>query len=299
MADPTNPPTNPIASAIASQNKMKNPVILGEGLPPLSEAVSSSLAANPRITDISRGPVRDLGNIEFGATPRQKTAATTVDVRSLPGNSAVTNSDKDMRVKIRVPSNYITPLTEGSSDKELSGLRFGGIIFPYTPQISYEHKAEYTTQQPLHSNYAINFYKNSSIGDITITGKFTVQNEKEGLIYLATVRLLRALTKMRWGGKIGDPDSGAPPPVCRLDGYGEFLFKNVPVVIHSFKNDLPDDVDFFTVGKDGNGPFGLNSVPTRSTISVTCKVAYSRAEMQQISVTKYLDPRALRGKGYL
>jgi hypothetical protein len=71
------------------------------------------------------------------------------------------------------------------------------------------------------------------------------------------------------------------------------------VVIHSFKNDLPDDVDFFTVGKDGNGPFGLNSVPTRSTISVTCKVAYSRAEMQEISVTKYLDPKALRGKGYL
>lgn len=299
MADPTNPPTNPIASAIASQNKMKNPVILGEGLPPLTEASKSYVAVNSRMADLSRGPVRDLGNIEFGATPRQTTAATTVDVRSLPGNSVVTNSDKDMRVKIRVPSNYITPLTEGSSDKELSGLRFGGIIFPYTPQISYEHKAEYTTQQPLHSNYAINFYKNSSIGDITITGKFTVQNEKEGLIYLATVRLLRALTKMRWGGKIGDPDSGAPPPVCRLDGYGEFLFKNVPVVINSFKNDLPDDVDFFTVGKDGNGPFGLNSVPTRSTISVTCKVAYSRAEMQEISVTKYLDPKALRGKGYL
>lgn len=299
MADPTNPPTNPIASAIASQNKMKNPVILGEGLSPLSEAVRSSLATNPRITDISRGPVRDLGNIRPGAERPLTPAATETNIQSMPGNSKMTNSSKDLRVKIRVPSNYITPLTEGSSAKELSALRFGGIIFPYTPQISYEHKAEYTTQQPLHSNYAINFYKNSSIGDISITGKFTVENETEGLIYLATVRLLRSLTKMRWGGKIGDSDSGAPPPVCRLDGYGEFLFKNVPIVITSFKNDLPDDVDFFTVGKSGNGPFGLNSVPTRSTITVSCKVAYSRAEMQKISVSNYLNPSSLKGKGYI
>jgi|LauGreDrversion4_2_1035121.scaffolds.fasta_scaffold05445_3 hypothetical protein len=298
-------PLPPVSTAVQDRlrsDKQLNPNILGEagaGLQSQGAGPSSTSFQDPRTVDISKGPVRDLGGVTFGAEAQTKIAATEVQVRSLPGNSAIANSDKDMRVKIRVPLNYITPLTEGSSDKELSALRFGGIIFPYTPQISYEHKAEYTTQQPLHSNYAINFYKNSSIGDITITGKFTVQNEKEGLIYLATVRLLRALTKMRWGGKIGDADSGAPPPVCRLDGYGEFLFKNVPVVITSFKNDLPDDVDFFTVGKDRSAPFGLNSVPTRSTISVTCKVAYSRAEMQQISVTKYLDPTALRGKGYL
>lgn len=214
---------------------------------------------------------------------------------TLSSTPVANNLAVDQRVKIRVPSDYLTELTMGSTDKkELGADNISGIIFPYTPSINITHKADYTSQQPTHSNYALYFYKNSSVSDITISGKFTVQNESDAMVWLSTVRLLQALTKMRWGV---DSDSGSPPPVCRLDAYGEYNFKNVPVVITEFQHNYPDDVDFYTLSPSNF--FGVVSVPLRSTLQVICKPVYSRAEMQQISVSGYLDPSQFRGQGYL
>ena len=201
---------------------------------------------------------------------------------------------EDLRVKIRVPSKYLTAATVGMNG-ELEQL--GGIIFPYTPSISFESKADYSPQQPLHSNFAINFYQKSSIGSISISGKFSVQNEKDAGVYIATMHLLKALTKMRSGGTLGDPDSGAPPPVCRLDGHGAMILNNVPVVITSYKIDLPDSVDYFTL--PSNQTYSATSVPTISTISITCLPMYSRNEMQNFSVTGYLNDYSYRRQGYI
>jgi hypothetical protein len=201
---------------------------------------------------------------------------------------------EDLRVKIRVPSKYLTAATVGMNG-ELEQL--GGIIFPYTPSISFESKADYSPQQPLHSNFAINFYQKSSIGSISISGKFSVQNEKDAGVYIATMHLLKALTKMRSGGTLGDPDSGAPPPVCRLDGHGAMILNNVPVVITSYKIDLPDSVDYFTL--PSNVTYSATSVPTISTISITCLPMYSRNEMQNFSVTGYLNDYSYRRQGYI
>ena len=199
---------------------------------------------------------------------------------------------KDLRVKIRVPSNYLVPRTRGPNG-ELFEL--GGIIFPYTPSISYEVKADYSAATPLHSNFAINFYQRSSVGAITITGKFTVQNRIDAGIYLSTVHLLKALTKMRTGN---DSNSGAPPPVCRLDAYGELMMRNVPVAITSFRIELPDSVDYFTY-PGNNSADTVTSVPTVSTIAINCLPMYSRNDMQKFSVTGYLSDSAYTGKGYL
>ena len=199
-----------------------------------------------------------------------------------------------LRVRLRVPPKYLNIATSGPQ-KELSVENFGGIIFPYTPSISYEVKADYSASNPLHSNFAINFYQRSSVSAITISGKFSVENYVDAGVYLSTVRLLKALTKMRSGGASGDLDSGAPPPICRLDAYGEMMLKNVPVVITSFRIELPDGVDYFAFD---NYLYGSNSVPTLSTIAITCLPMYSRSEMQQFSVTGYLN-NAYYGKGYI
>jgi hypothetical protein len=202
-----------------------------------------------------------------------------------------------MRVKIRVPENYYDSwLTDVLKD-------FKGIIFPYTPQIGIEHKADYSTMNPIHSNFAIYFYQRSSVTPINISGKFTVANEKEAEILVATIHLLRSLTKMRFGGATGDPDSGAPPPVCRLDAYGAFMLQNVPVVISSFKIDLPDNVDYYTLGKKSNSQtfrkYEMTAVPVVSTISVSCIPMYSRNEMQKFNVTQWLKSKSIRKAGYL
>ena len=226
-----------------------------------------------------------------GAIPTKPISAPVNNVTSVP-------TIPDLRVRIRVPIDYITPLTAGGRN-ELRDLN--GIIFPYTPTINTEWKADYTDIKPTHSNYAVNFYRNSSVADISIQGKFTVQNDKDALVYLATVHLLRSLTKMRWGGKLGDFDSGAPPPICRLDAYGAFQYKNIPVVITSFKNDLTSDVDFYAYNRDGksSGPFGPAFCPTSSVIAVTLRPMYSRLEMQAATVGKYLNDPTQKINGYL
>jgi len=145
----------------------------------------------------------------------------------------------------------------------------------------------------MHSNFALNFYQRSYVTGISISGKFTVQNQLDASVYLSTVHMLRALTKMLSGG---EEFSGSPPPVCRLDAYGDFMLKNVPVAISSFKIDLPDSVDYFTT--EGS-QFGETSVPTLSTISITCVPMYSRAEMQKFTVSGWLSDAKVRTSGIL
>lgn len=260
-----------------------------------SGAGSAEFAAtDPRRLDMQQpaggggdidGPERDMGDVQPGAEPPIDEPAE-VNISGM-GDRA---SD-DIRVRIRVPSDYLVGNTAPNTE-------FGGILFPYTPQITLEHKADYVSQSPMHSNYALNFYKSSSIPDISITGKFTVQNDNDAIIYVSTMQLLAALTKMRWGGtRGGDSDSGAPPPICRLDGYGAFMLQNVPVVITSFKHDLPDTVDFYTLR---NSPlYGTVSLPTLSTFTITCKPTYSRAEILKFSVGKFLESDTFRKQGYL
>jgi hypothetical protein len=204
--------------------------------------------------------------VPAGADPRP--------ISPTPVSSQFSNTKKtDLRVTIRVPASY--------RNKEFEA----GIIFPYTPQITLEHKADYTPQNPLHTNYTLNFYKSSSVSDISIQGLFTVQNDKDAIQYLAAVHLLRALTKGRFGGT--DPFRGSAPPICRLMAYGNFMLDNVPVSIASFKQDLPNDVDYYYLGPDNSR--GEAMVPTRCTISVVCKLMVSRSEMLTASVPSWLS----------
>ncbi len=231
---------------------------------------------------------REVPGVPDGAEPEELPQPEIIHLDVDGVDRTVLNS---LRVMIRVPSKYLTQLTSGSRYKELSVANFGGIIFPYTPTISYEVKAEYAEQKPLHSNFSVNFYQRSTIGSISIGGKFSVENGDDADVYLSTLHLLKALTRMRSGGAgTGDMDSGAPPPVCRLDAYGSLMLKNVPVVITSFRVELPDSVDYYT--------FNNQSVPTLSNLQVTCLPMYSRQEMQNFSVTKYLNG-SLLSEGYI
>lgn len=223
---------------------------------------------------------RSVPGIPDGAEvlPQSKPDITFVDVN---GNK----QGKDLRVKILVPSKYLTGITAEIQEQQ-------GIIFPYTPSIAFEMSADYGTLNPMHSNFSISFYQRSKISSINIQGQFSVQNEKDARIYMATMNCLKALTRMRSGGKGGDSDSGAPPPVCRLFAYGEML-ENVPIAISNFRIELPNGVDYMTFNLNGT-----YSIPTLSTFAITCITMFSRNEMQGFSVGNYIDG-GLKGKGFI
>lgn len=229
--------------------------------------------------------VREVPGVPTGAIPPAPPQVQTT-FADTNGNIVA----KDQRVKIRVPGDYLVKLTSGPNDELL---HLGGIVFPYTPSISYELKAEYASQSPLHSNFALNFYQRSSVGSISISGKFSVETEADAGVYLSTVHLLKALTRMR---SSGENNTGSPPPVCRLDAYGDMMLENVPVAIASFRIELPDSVDYFSMN---SSQYGSTSVPTISTIAVTCMPMYSRQEMQNFTVTGYLNDTSFRSKGFI
>jgi len=207
----------------------------------------------------------------------KKKPPATVNVTGANG----TAKPKDNRVKVLVPAEYISylpPLIE-----------LGGIIFPYTPQITLDTSADYQSSSPVHSNYIQHFYKNSGVSSITITGKFTVQNDFDAQMLLETHSLLRILTKMRTGN---DANPGAPPPVCRLQAYGNQMLDNTPIVIKQFRLDLPENVDYYTLYK-------LNSiavsVPVSSSVNIICLPVYSRQEIKDFSVDTWLSVGRTRG----
>lgn len=221
-------------------------------------------------------------NVPFGAQ------------RSVPAAAEAKWSEaKDLRAKLRVPNAYLTGPSAGPANIIQKN---GGILFPYTPQISLDNQATYSNQNPLHSNFPLYFYKNSTVGPIQVTAKFTVQNEFEGAVLLGVIHLLRSLTKMKWGN---DPDAGSPPPVCRFDAYGDYMLYNIPVAVASWRHELPDGVDYIAVGRPGSpGIYGHSMVPTLSTISLTLNVMYSRREMLRYNVKDWLS-KGLDYRGYL
>lgn len=213
-----------------------------------------------------------------------------------------TTQSADTRVKITVPPSYYMSTSIDGQSREGPSL-FRGIIFPYTPSIQYEHKATYSPQTPAHSNFTQYFYQNSSVSPITISGKFTVENDTDATFLLMTLHLLKGITKMKQGT---DENAGSPPPVCRLSGYGNFMLDNVPVVITSFSHELPENIDYFTAFKDGSETnldiFRNNSVPVVSSIKVVCNPIYSRQQITDFSVDKWMNGeynRHYQGKGYL
>ena len=199
---------------------------------------------------------------------------------ALPSQSGSPSATKDWAVTITTPvfdklmagSPILKPLTQamGNSGKSMSGIRF-----PVTPAVFMSHSASYDPREVIHNNYPYYAYQNSRVDQMTINGNFPVQTTKDGLQWLATVHFLRTVTKMYYGK--GD-NQGNPPPVCKLNGYGDFVFQNVSVIITNFTVDLRADVDYIAVTvptagseesiiDDGNP--GNNAPPGRGSVSNT------------------------------
>jgi hypothetical protein len=117
----------------------------------------------------------------------------------------------------------------------------GGFVFPYTPDITIQSNAKYSPIATTHSNYAFQAYEGSNPGTITITAPMNVEDQTQALYWIAALHYCRSVTKMFSGF---DPKAGNPPPIVMLNGYGNYVFKNVPVAITQFQTTLQKDCDY-------------------------------------------------------
>lgn len=202
-----------------------------------------------------------------------------------------TINNPDWRVKLSLPRQF-------STDNLLSPLAdSNGLVFPYTPTIILGHSANYNSLQPVHTNYPFQIYENSTVQEIVITGDFTVENAEDGRYWIAAIHYLRSVTKMFYGN--GD-NSGQPPPRVKLNGYGDYVFNDVPCVVTNFTVDLPSDVDYIAVpmnvtapaggdNRPGNNGEGVSWVPSTSLITVTVQPAYSRTSVSKFNLNDFVN----------
>jgi len=202
--------------------------------------------------------------------------------------------DNDWRVSLSIP-----PIMQNMPMDLLGPLAKtdGKMVFPFTPSIIFSHSASYNAMQPTHTNYPFFNYQSSAVDAITIAGDFFAENAEDARYWVAAVTYLRTVTKMFYGNS---ENAGNPPPIVKLNGYGEFVFNDVPCVVTAFNIDLPQDVDYIktsdvttTPGNHHNDPTSVSGpgtwVPAQSLISVTVQPIYSRAKQAEFNLNNFVS----------
>lgn len=137
-----------------------------------------------------------------------------------------------------------------------------GIIFPYTPSIDTQYKANYSQYDLTHSNYRGYFYQNSYVDAVNLKCTFTAQSTAEANYLLATIHFLRSVTKMFYGQ---DAQRGSPPPLVYLSGLGEYQFNEHPCLVSAFNYNLPADVDYVRAGSGNINNTNLSLKRSKNT----------------------------------
>jgi len=242
------------------------------------------------------------------------------------------DANSDWRVRLTIPGGTIF-----DSSSIFAPLKSaGGLVFPYTPQINIGSSAKYSPIDPIHNNYPFQAYQNSAPDAITITAPMHVEDAVQAQYWIAAMHFLRSVTKMFSGDS---SPAGNPPPILSLNGYGEYVFKNVPVVVTNFSVQLDASSDYISTiatstgitGQLGNvisqipgaqalgaaigagssllnaalsssgGATGGSHVPTKSSFTIGLQTAYSRESVRTFSLQKFVngDYMTSSGAGYI
>ena len=248
--------------------------------------------------------------------------------RTLQSNVGAPSQTEDWGVKLTLPATTYSDLFGNSPimQKESIGV-LNGMRWPVTPFINMSHSANYDSRAVLHNNYPYYAYQNSQIDQITISGSFPVNDQRSGLNWLGSLHFLRTVTKMYYGNE--SLNQGNPPPVCRLNGYGDYIYKNVPVIITNFNVELREQVDYIAVKVPTGGQASsqaeevletpdylqapnsgtldaqessgsANYVPTDSLIAVTCLPVYSRNKIStEFNLKAFASGDLTKNKGFI
>lgn len=182
----------------------------------------------------------------------------------------------------------------------------GGLMFPYTPSIQISGEATWTTHDLVHTNFDILSYERTPSATIGVTGKFTVQNQREGAYALAVIHFLRTMTKMYYGEQDSEADNaeenagksaiaGLPPPVLRLRGYGTYMFPDLRCVLKSYSFNFDDNMDLIPIELPAGGNVLL---PPMFTITIGIGLQQSgRRVRQAFNLDQFRTGQSMNSQG--
>jgi len=213
----------------------------GESLVGDDDTLINDPDANAGIDGVEQAAISNAQTQAINAQAMKQRAQQQQTIAEMREASGVKNADGDWRVKLRLAP-QATYLYKAANPGILAPLaKTDGIIFPYTPTIDVQYRAEYQNYSPTHSNYQHYFYKGSSVQTVQLQAEFTAQDTVEAEYLLAIIHFLKSASKMFYGQ---DAQRGSPPPLLYLTGLGEYQFNESPCVISEFNYNLPSDVNY-------------------------------------------------------
>lgn len=207
-------------------------------------------------------------------------------------SSSVARESSDPRVRLKAQSISVY------GDGIMSILKdTNGLMFPYTPTIQVSQDVNYATMAMTHANTDYHSYTNTPNVSISLTGKFTVQNQREGRYALAALHFLRTASKMHFGeSDAAAGKAGLPPPVLLLHGYGTYMFNNIKVLLRNHSYSFDDNVDMVNVAV-ANGSARL---PALFTVSISLVVQQTpQAMRKRFSLDEFRSGALLEQGGWL
>lgn len=210
-----------------------------------------------------------------------------------------TSASTDFRVRIRPQANAQTQVLGAKGSSNILSILYetNGMFFPYTPTIAWNQAVEYDQLHFVHSNQDYYAYKNTPSTKIDISGKFSLQNQREGEYMIACMHFLRTVSKMYFGASASQAGTGGmPPPVLLLSGYGDFMLPDLPVIVMNHSYNLDDSVDYVTISVAG----GKVRLPTLMTINVSLIVQHTPSQMRtDFDLDKFRTGQLMKSKGWI
>ncbi len=184
-------------------------------------------------------------------------------------------SFNDTRLRLSPFSTAMTQILGPSGPNNILNPLYatGGLMFPYTPQITVTQDVDYQDMQLIHTNSDILAYRRTPSVQISLSGKFTCQTQIEGQYTLAAIHFLRVVSKMYFGAanfqtSPAFANRGLPPPVLLLTGYGTYMFNNLRVILKTHNYTFNEQMDTVLVQSAG----GTARLPALMDISLTLVV---------------------------
>jgi hypothetical protein len=200
-----------------------------------------------------------------------------------------------------------------------------GLMFPYTPTVAVAQDTTWNTADLEGVNYDILSFKTSASATLSVTGKFTVQNQREGRYLLAVLHFLRTVSKAYFGAQDvekfvapttqtndatpqADPSkqvsdvasggrAGLPPPILLFSGYGNMMFNDVRVVVKSHSWSYDEAADLIRINLPAFD--GVVWLPPMMTIQMTLGIQQNTDNVRNnFSLDDFRTGKLLKTKGW-
>jgi len=266
------------AQGVAGEEGFITPDLLARDPGSFSAAELDAIAAAQGVDDgnTPEGGITDQQLFDNEAATSAQAAKDRAQQQQTIAQQSAQQTTKDWRVKLTLAKNadYLYNSNNPGILKPLANKGgTGGVVFPYTPTINTNYRADYSTYNLTHSNYRGYFYNNSYVDAINLTATFTAQDTQEAEYLLAVIHFFRSVTKMFYGQ---DTQRGSPPPLVYLSGLGEFQFNRHPCVVSQFTYTLPADVDYIRATSIVNQGINFSTVRNKQSSPISGLAGVSR-----------------------